>query len=264
MSFLQLHQIHPFWLGVLVIGFFLAVSLAGFWLTRPLARRLCRDQNDFVNFFLAIVAVVYAVLVGLIAVACWGSYTDIEGIVSKEALSASDVYRDVESYPPTIRSEVRALLRGYVACVSREEWPLQRRGSMPGPRGGEIIHQLAHRLTAFEPATPGQQIAHGQTLHDLDDLFSSRRLRLEAIDERLPVLMWLVVLAGAAVMIFMTYLFCAQSGLLHLLLTAGLAGMIGLVVFLIFALDRPLVGSAAITPDSFQQALTGMQEEGDR
>jgi hypothetical protein len=264
MYLIRLHQIHPFWLGVLVIGFFLVVSLAGLRLTRPLAKRLCRDQNDFVNFFLAAVAVFYAVLVGLIAVACWGNYTSIEGIVSTEALSAADVYRDVESYPPMVRGEVRALLRAYVVCVSREEWPLQRRGSLPGPRGGEIIHQLARKLTAFEPSALGQQVAHIQTLHDLDDLFSNRRLRLEAIDGHLPRLMWLVVLAGAAVMIFMTYFFCAQSSLLHGLLTAGLGGMIGLVAFLIFALDRPLVGSVAIAPDSFQHALAVMQEEGDR
>ena len=120
------------------------------------------------------------------------------------------------------------------------------------------MQRIARELAVFEPATPGQQIAHGQTLRDLDDLFSNRRLRIEAVDSHLPRLMWLVVLAGAVIMIFMTYFFSAESEPLHRLLTAALSLLIGLVIFLILALDRPLIGYVSIDPSSFEDALTTM------
>jgi hypothetical protein len=258
MNFLWLYQIRTLWLGVLVVGLFVAVSVAGLWLTRPLARRLCREQNDFVNYFFATIAVFYAVLVGLIAVAVWGNYTGIDGIVSNEAVNASDVYRDIESYPPAVRDEVRGNLRAYVSSVIQREWPAQRRGAKLPPDGGRLLRQAARGLTTFEPATPGQQAVHVQTLRDLDDLFSNRRLRLEAVDSHLPGLMWLVVLAGAAVLIFMSYFFCAEKNTLQLLLTVGLSVLVGLVIFLILELDRPLIGKVSVDASSFEDALATM------
>ncbi|HEY2290757.1 MAG TPA: hypothetical protein VGM86_08665 [Thermoanaerobaculia bacterium] len=260
MNFLWLYQIPTLWLGILVVGLFVAVSAAGLLLTRPLAKRLCREQNDFVNFFFATIAVFYAVLMGLIAVAVWGSYAGIDGIVSNEAVSSSDVYRDIESYPPAVRDEVRRSLRAYVNCVIQKEWPAQRHGDDRHLEGDLLLHRAAHGLTTFEPTTPGQQVVHVQTLRDLDDLFSNRRLRLEARDNHLPGLMWLVVLAGAAVLIFMSYFFCGEKNGLQLLLTVGLSVLIGLVIFLILALDRPLVGTISVDASSFEDALATMNE----
>lgn len=262
MSLLWLYQLHPFWLGALTVGALIGVSLLGLRSTRSLARRLRPAQNDFANYFLAVVAVFYAVLVGLIAVAVWGNYTAIDGIASSEAVSASDVYRDVESYPPPVRDAVRGDLRAYVSFVIQQEWPAQRRGAgLPG-EGQVMMQRIARELAVFEPATPGQQVVHGQTLRDLDDLFSNRRLRIEAVDSHLPRLMWLVVLAGAVIMIFMTYFFSVESEPLHRLLTAALSLVIGLVIFLILALDRPLIGYVSIDPSSFEDALTTMTGAG--
>src|SRR3954462_12184477 len=258
MNFLWLYQLHTFWLGVLIVGLFVGSSVASLALTRPLAKRLCREQNDFVNFFFATIGVFYAVLVGLIAVAVWGNYAGIDGIVSNEAVNASDVYRDVESYPPAVRDEVRGSLRAYVNCVGRREWPAQKRGAKLGDDGDLLLQKAAQGLTTFEPTTPGQQVVHVQTLRDLDDLFSNRRLRLEAVDSHLPGLMWLVVLVGAAVLMLTACFFCADSNPLHYLLTIGLSVLVGLVIFLILALDRPLVGTVSVDASSFEDALPAM------
>ena len=259
MNLLWLYQIPTVWLGILIVGGFAVLSLLGLWLTRPMAKRFLPEQNDFANYFFATIAVVYAVLVGLIAVACWGNYAAIDGFVSNEAVSSSDVYRDIESYPPALRDEVRKVLRDYVKFVIGSEWPAQKRGAKLPLGGDALMHAIALRLTTFEPATLGQQAVHIQTLHDLDDLFSNRRLRLEAIGNHLPGLMWLVVLAGAAVLMLITGLFRVEGRRLHSLLTVALSVVIGLVIFLILALDRPLIGTVSIDPSSFEDALTTMR-----
>jgi hypothetical protein len=255
---LWLYQIPTFWLGVLIVGGFVAVSLLGLELSRPLARRFPPAQNDFANYFFATIAVFYAVLVGLIAVACWGNYSGIAAIVSNEAVSSSDVYRDIESYPPPLRDAVRKDLKAYDTFVIEREWPAQGNGDRWPVGGDALMHRIALRLTTFEPTTLGQQAVHIQTLHDLDDLFSNRRLRLEAIDNHLPGLMWLVVLVGAAVLIFLTYFFRADGDDVHRFLTVALSLMIGLVIFLILALDRPLIGYVSIDPSNYQDALKAM------
>jgi hypothetical protein len=258
MNMIWLYRIPTFWLGLLIVGGFVAVSLLGLRLTRRLERGLRAAENDFANYFFATVSIFYAVLVGLIAVASWGNYTAIAAIVSNEAVSSSDVYRDIESYPPPVRDAVRADLKAYDRFVIDREWPAQARGARL-PRGADaLIHRVGVELTGFEPATLGQAAIHNQTLRDLDDLFSNRRLRLEAIDNHLPGLMWLVVLAGAVILMFMTYFFRAESLGMQRLLTVVLSAMVGLVIFLILTLDRPLVGSVSIDSSSFEDALRAM------
>ncbi len=246
------YQIPTFWLGFLIVGFFVLIAVAGLWLTRPLAKRISRSENDFANYYIAVVAVVYAVLIGLIAAASWDNYTDVQALVSAEAASVSDLYRDVEAYPPALRDELRGMLREYVHHVITEEWPTQRRGG--GPRTHTaMVWRISKGWAAFEPATPGQQIAHAECLHQLDELLSNRRQRLDSVDSNLPVLMWLVVLFGAVIAIGMTFLFWTESWAFHVFLTVAFAVTLGLVIFLIVALDRPLVGSVSVPPTSFQE-----------
>ena len=52
MNLLWLYQLHPFWLGVLIVGGFVAASLLGLRLTRPLARRLPPGAERLRELFL--------------------------------------------------------------------------------------------------------------------------------------------------------------------------------------------------------------------
>ncbi|MBW8877998.1 MAG: DUF4239 domain-containing protein [Acidobacteria bacterium] len=257
MSMRWLHQWPTFWAGLLVVGIFVAVSLAGFWLTRPWVRKHCSDSNELGNYYFAAVGVFYALLMGLIAVATWENHSRIEDVVTGEAVAVSDLYRDVEAYPSPLREELRGLLRQYVQAVIEKEWPLQLRGESPAKVVGPV-DQLVHRMVTFEPATPGQQIAHGESLRQLNSVLSLRRQRLQAVDDGLSRLMWLIVLLGAALTIGLTFFFCTDKLAIQALLTVALSVVIGLSIFLIFALDGPLVGSDAVQPGSFQDALSTM------
>ena len=77
--------------------------------------------------------------------------------------------------------------------------------------------------------------------------------RLDSVDSNLPGLMWIVVLFGAVITIAMTFLFWTESRAFHVFLNMAFAITLGLVIFLIVALDRPLVGSVSVPPTSFQE-----------
>jgi len=254
---LWLYQIPTFWLGFLIVGFFVLIAVVGLWLTRSMAKRISRSENDFANYYIAVVAVVYAVLVGLIAAASWANYTGVQALVSAEASSVSDLYRDVEGYPPAIRDPLRAMLREYVHHVITEEWPAQRRGVIPKTHIA-MVRRLSAAWAAFEPTTPGQQIAHAECLRQLDELLSNRRQRLDAVDSNLPDLMWAAVLFGALITLVMTFFFWTENQAFHVFLNIAFAVILGLVIFLIIALDRPLVGSVSVPPTSFQEILETM------
>jgi hypothetical protein len=72
---------------------------------------------------------------------------------------------------------------------------------------------------------------------------------------------WYVLLVGAAASIALTFLFVLQNAGGHLLLTSVLAGFLGLLIFLVAAMDRPYRGEISVGPDAFeavrQQMLAG-------
>src|SRR5689334_7267767 len=93
----------PTWgLAVLTTVVLTGGSLAGLFATRKLARRLLgasTEHNDLVSYFVAAVGVFYGLALGLIAVATWEDFTDVDDLVSKEAASLAGLYRDLDAYP---------------------------------------------------------------------------------------------------------------------------------------------------------------------
>jgi len=257
---LWLYELPTLRLGLLVVGVFLIFSLGVLWLTRPWARRHCKGYNDLASYYIAAVSVFYAVLVGLIAVATWESYTEVEEVVSNEAVALADLYRGLEGYPPPLRTEVREMLRRYTHHVIEEEWPAQRRGVEPTAHN-RVMTEVVHRMAAFEPATEGQQVLHAECLRELSSFLTYRSRRLQAVDSGLPGVMWLVVLLGGAITIGMTCLLWTDNLQVHSLLTASLAMVIGLVIFLMFSLDRPLWGRVSVSSEDFQEVLTTVMGE---
>lgn len=255
-----LYDIPIFWLGVLFVGVFLLFSLGGLWLTRPWMRRQGDGDNDLANYYIAAVGVFYALLIGLISVATWENHSGVESTVANEAVAIADLYRDIEGYPPEMKAEIKQRLRQYVQHVIEKEWPVQRRGVEPTGEGRGVT-ELARRLATFEPATAGQEIVHAEVMSQFNQFLTYRQLRLQAVGSGLPGLLWLVVLIGAAIMIGLTFFLWTDNVQIHSLLTASLGLIIGLMVFLIFTLDKPLVGRFGVEPESFQEVLTVVMGE---
>jgi hypothetical protein len=258
MNVLWLYEIPTFALGLLIVSVFIVLSVAGLRLTRPWVQKYASTYNDLANDYIAFVGVFYALLVGLIAVATWENYTGTEAVISDEAAAVADLYFDSAGYPPAVTDEVRETLRWYVKGVIEEEWAEQRRGIEPTRRASS---RLSQTILHFEPTTMGQQVVHSECMRQVNDILTYRRLRLQAVDAGLPGLMWLVLLVGAAIAIGMTFFFWAESFRVHVLLTMALSAIIGLVIFVIFSLDRPLIGRMSVGPDSFVEVLEVVMEE---
>lgn len=244
----------PIWLfGLIVVGSFIVLSVGGLLLFQRLTDgrlRLVEEMNNDVIFFASAIGVFYSLTVGLIAVGVWTNYTEVEDIVSLEAASIGALHRNLGGYPEPLRAELQTRLRAYIEFLITTAWPAQYHGVILDD-GTELLNGLQSALFSYEPATPGQEVLHGATLRQFDELIVMRRRRLDAVGGVLPGVMWAVVLIGAFLTITVTYLLKIERTV-HLVLTAFLAMFIGLVVFVIAGLDNPLSGPLAIDSGSFQ------------
>ena len=213
----------PNWLlCALIVVIFVGLALAGLFISRPLVGRLVGrspKHNDIVSFFFAALGVFYGLALGLIAVATWENYTEIDGVVSTEAAAAVSLYRDLDGYPQPLRGKVETMMRDYTRVVVEKEWPAHKEGV--ALEDGDVLRaSLEHEVMRFEPAKEREKIVHAEVLHSLDTMLKQRRLRLQAVSTGLPTAVWFVVLIGAILNGLLTYLFWVENLPLHAILVA--------------------------------------------
>jgi len=130
----------PNWLfGVLTVAVTTAIGLAGLYVTRKWVRRVHGDRhshNEVVGFYLSAVCVFYGITLGLIAVATWQAFSDVDTRVGEEAAAVGALYRDVSGFPDPDRTQLQTDLRQYARQVIDIAWPLARKSSTRKPAGG--------------------------------------------------------------------------------------------------------------------------------
>jgi hypothetical protein len=240
--------------GTILIGSLCLYAIAGVVLVRRhvLPRlRIRPEDSDFVGALVQAIMVFYGLAVALIAVSVWETYADVGRIISAEASRVGALYRDVSSYPQPTRGELQQELRGYLDYVIQDAWLEQRAGRVP--QGGvEWMDRFQAALASFEPSTEGQKLLHGETLRAYNLMIEARRLRLDAVLTRLPGVMWFVIGAGAVISLSSAFFFHVDDVRLHGLLVVLLALFIGLIVFMVAALDRPFHGDLGVSAEPYQ------------
>ena len=244
----------PNWLfATLTIAAFVSFSMIGLLVIRPLILRIFgrHPHNDIVSFFLSTAGVFYGITLGLVAVGTYTTYSDVETGVSKEAASVAAIYRDVSSYPEPARGRLRREVEDFTRFVIDEEWPKQRQGII-APEGAERIKRLQETLDAFNPSTEREKIVHAETLYQFNRLIELNVLRQQSVKNGLPTTMYMVIIIGALLNIIVSWLFIVENFKLHGVLNMLMAALLGLLVFLIAAMDNPFRGEFSVGPDAFK------------
>jgi hypothetical protein len=244
--------------ALLVVGGSLLSSfLLLFIFHRFLPVDLRSAHNDVAGFTIAIVGVIYAVLLAFIAVSAWESHGKAEEVVQIEANTVGNLYVDSMGLPPEVRFAIWRDLRDYTRAVVDVEWPSQHQGRV-NLAGWEPLIALNLMLASFKP-TDGSTIAlKSELIRTANELFQSRRNRLEAATSGIPAVMWAITLSGGALTIIFSFFFGMPDFRIHLAFSGILAVSLSLVIVLILALDRPFRGDLAISTERFDEISKGI------
>lgn len=209
------------------------------------------EDGEFTGALMQSVMMFYGLAVALIAVSVWQTYSDTQKIVAGEATAIAVLYRNVSTYPEPHRDQLQATLKDYTRFVIDEAWPKQKQGIVPFGGLGHM-NRMQSQFAAFEPTDESEKLRHAVALGEFNQLLEARRLRLDAIHTRVPGIMWGVVIIGALIGLTTSFFFKVGDVRLHYTLVGLLAAFIGLVMFMILALDRPFRGDLGLSPESYQ------------
>ena len=245
----------PLWIvGLVLVVVMTSLIAAGllFARRRVLPRFQFTDlDGDFISTLVHSVVVFYALTVAMIAITVWETYDAAAQIVSEEATALATLYRDAGAYPESTREQLQDALRDYTEYVIEEAWPEQHKGRIP-EGGVELITRFQETLTGFEPETEGQKILHAETLRAYNHMIDARRMRLDAVQTALPGLMWTVIFLGAGLGLGASYYFRVKDLHLHMALVVHLTVFFAMVIFVVFAFDRPFRGDMGIKSEPYQ------------
>ena len=242
-------------IGLLFMCISMGLAAGGLILVQrlvPIALR--RQHNDVAGFIYAVLGVVYAVLLGLMVVAVWEEWNTAAQTADEEASSLAEIFWLADRIPESEGHHIQELARSYARVVVNEEWQLMEQ-KKSSPRAWNLLDDIRTSLQNFDPSTPEEQVLYEQGFERMRDLAEARRDRLLEAEQGLPVILWVVLIAGGTIVVGFTYLFGLPSTVIHLLMVASLALIISLVLFTVAALNFPFKGDITIGPDAMEEVL---------
>src|ERR687896_463953 len=249
--------------GILVVGGACLAALVGLSVVQRLVPVTIRkENNDVAGFIYAVLGVIYAVLLALVVIAVWEEFGRARVTVEGEANALAEVFWLAHHLPEPEGRELQELCRSYAEEVVDEEWPLMEQGQAPlmthtqgTPAGWTLIDDIRANLQEFQPRTPADEQLYAEGLDQIQRLADARRMRLVAAEEGIPAVLWAVLIFGGIAAVGFTYLFGLENTWAHRLMVVTLAGVIGLVLFTIGAMEHPFSGGASIGTGAFELVL---------
>ncbi len=252
------HVFMTFFYGLLIVLASVVAAVAGLMLAQrsiPLALR--ERNNTATGTIYAALYVMFGVSVGFSLFLTWQQYNTARQVAKSEAVAVEQVYRLVDSLPEPDRTRIQELAVSYARGVVEEEWPSMRQGQES--QGAKThLEELRRSVQGFQPRTDAQSDLYSASLTELDELEANRELRLLAVNEGIPYIVWVVLVAGGVLTVAFTYLFGIEPAWLHAVTVAGLAILVSLILHVIGVLDYPFNGGVQVQPDAFEQVLREM------
>lgn len=192
----------------------------------------------------------YGLLLGLLTVAAYQNNERVKEGILTEASALGALYADMNSYPEPLRSEMKAMMRDYVLFTIHDDWPAHRNGDLLNG-GFNRADAMRQKLASFEPTTRGQEIVHSEVISGFQAFTEARQQRLTGIITELPNVLWYAVLVGALVDVLLLVLLKMRPAQ-QFFLGSITAYFLGVIIFVIIVLDRPLRGEQGLDPEPLQ------------
>ncbi len=235
------------------------IAVGGLWLVRRRYQpEALKENHEVAAVIFNAFGLLYAVVVAFVVFVVWGRYDDAGKSLELEASQTSDIFFVAKAFPDSISSQIKQALYEYGSSVVDDEFPkMSKRES--SSKTVDAIKKLNQIFLNMDVKTMQNTVVYEEAFKRLNDLLQYRRLRVFAAKDSVPPVIWIVLIAGAIIMVAYTYFFTIRKVLPQILMTSSLTVTLTLILFLVFILDHPFAGSTAISSAPMQQTVEVMK-----
>jgi hypothetical protein len=243
------------WSDVLILLGTLVVCAFALWLLQHFVpHRMRETHNDVAGFIFAAVGVMYAVLLAFVVIAVWQNLDSARQTTFKEADALAGVYWISRELPLPLGSQLEHNTLEYAKTVQDTEWPLMSQHHS-SPQATKLVYAMRSEVLSFTPSDPRQQVLFEHAVSHVEELASERRERLTEVDDSVPTIMWVALIAGGLLTVGFTYLFGLSNTLAHGLMVLTLTALVVVSLLLIKEMDFPFTGVTRVEPTAFEVFL---------
>ena len=146
-----------------------------------------------------------------------------------------------------------------IKSVVEDEYPAMAQLKR-SDRTQEAINELWLKVAIIKPKTSQEQVLYSKMLRDLEALVDLRRSRLGEMGSSVPDILWVVIIIGAIVTIFLATLICAEKFWVHALAISMIVILIANTIYLVIELDYLFLGEVSARLASYIEILESMDE----
>jgi positive regulator of sigma E activity len=199
--------------------------------------------------------ILFALLVGFIAVEVWSNFDKAKAAVATEASALRAVVLLAGAFPEQQRARVNALITRHIEEAVTSEWPAmaQQRATL-STLPTALIEEL-HETLGLKAADDSQRAAQPEMVKALHTAMDARRQRIVISESSVGAVKWVgILLQGLCVLVAIAMVHSDNRLACAISLTLFATG-IALSVLLIAAYSRPFTGQTSVGPDLLRQVI---------
>jgi hypothetical protein len=242
----------PWMALVIFLATYLVAGSIGFVVTTLAVNERAKGFKAVSPGILPPLGILFALLVGFIAVEVWGNFDKAKTAVETEASALRAVVLLAGAFPDKQRMSIYALVNRHINESVNKEWPemAQQRATL-ATLPTSLIEALHHTL-ALTPADDSQRVAQSEMVKELHTALDARRQRISISQSSLGTVKWMgILLQGLCTLVAFAIVHSDNRLARGISLTLCATG-IALSVLLIAAYSHPFT---SVGPDLLKQVI---------
>lgn len=236
------------------------ISLGGLmFIRKKFPHERIKDNHETASVIFNAYGLLYAVVVAFVFFITWSSYDKAMMDSEIEANQLMDLFYLSNAYPDSIRMNLQKQIIDYTKEITLNEWQMQASGEI-SPVAAEKVHTLWNTILIVNTGTKIDENICASTFETMKNITEYRRLRMFAVRQTVPSIIWTVLLIGGILSIICTYFFGMKNALPQYLITACFTIIITLMLYLIYVLDHCFIGTNAISNEPLKMVLEIMMK----
>jgi hypothetical protein len=245
------------WMAVVVFAATYLLAAGIYWVVTRLA------VNDRARAFKAVspgmlppLGILFALLVGFIAVEVWNNYDKAKLAVVSEASALRAVILLAGVFPEEQKTRIYALIDRHIEDAINKEWPAMARqqATLSTLRANALIELLQDTLT-LKPANDSQRTIQPEMVKALQAALDARRQRIVVSQSTVGTVKWAGILLQAVCTLVAIAMVHSDNRLTCGITLTLFATGIAVSLLLIAAYSRPFTGEISVRPDLLKQVL---------
>jgi len=248
------------WMAVVVFAATYLLAASIYWVVTRLA------VNDRARAFKAVspgmlppLGILFALLVGFIAVEVWNNYDKAKTAVATEASALRAIVLLAGTFPEEQKTRINALVDRHIEVAVNEGWPAMARRRLTLSTLPTALIEELHDTLALKPVDDGQRAAQSEMVKALHTALDARRQRIVVSQSAVGTVKWAgILLMGLCTLVAIAMVHSDNRLTCAIALTLFATG-IALSLLLIAAYSRPFTGEISVRPDLLKQVITSGQ-----